>query len=96
MPNIMKHESTVFINGIPKDMGMVWEAYHKGVPLLGVPGISLDFVCSIFWFSDVRTWMPVTSSFLRFAKRLWHITDAQLFSGHGTRRDIKEKENYLN
>ena len=27
---------------IPKDMGMVWEAYHKGVPLLGVPGITLD------------------------------------------------------
>ena len=26
---------------IPKDMGMVWEAYHKGVPLLGVPGITL-------------------------------------------------------
>ena len=23
-------------------MGIVWEAYHKGVPLLGVPGISLD------------------------------------------------------
>ena len=22
---------------IPKDMGMVWEASHKGVPLLGVP-----------------------------------------------------------
>ena len=22
---------------IPKDMGMVWEAYHKGVPLLGFP-----------------------------------------------------------
>ena len=22
---------------IPKDMGIVWEAYHKGVPLLGVP-----------------------------------------------------------
>ena len=29
---------------IPKDMGMVWEAYHKGVPLLGVPGITLDMV----------------------------------------------------
>ena len=28
---------------IPKDMGIVWEAYHKGVPLLGVPGITLDF-----------------------------------------------------
>ncbi len=27
---------------IPKDMGIVWEAYHKGVPLLGVPGITLD------------------------------------------------------
>ena len=21
-------------------MGIVWEAYHKGVPLLGVPGIT--------------------------------------------------------
>ena len=27
---------------IPKDMGIVWEAYHKGVPSLGVPGITLD------------------------------------------------------
>ena len=26
---------------IPKDMGIVWESYHKGVPLLGVPGITL-------------------------------------------------------
>ena len=24
-------------------MGIVWEASHKGVPLLGVPGITLDF-----------------------------------------------------
>ena len=23
-------------------MGIVWETYHKGVPLLGVPGITLD------------------------------------------------------
>ena len=37
---------------IPKDMGMVWEAYHKGVPLLGVPGISLD--CIIFSLSFVE------------------------------------------
>ena len=29
---------------IPKDMGMVWEAYHKGVPLLGVPGITLEYI----------------------------------------------------
>ena len=27
---------------IPKDMGIVWEAYHKGVPLLGVPGITIE------------------------------------------------------
>ena len=27
---------------ILKHMGTVWEAYHKGVPLLGVPGITLD------------------------------------------------------
>ena len=25
-------------------MGIVWEASHKGVPLLGVPGITLDFL----------------------------------------------------
>ena len=28
-------------------MGMVWEAYHKGVSLLGVPGITLDSVSKI-------------------------------------------------
>ena len=28
---------------IPKDMGIVWETYHKGVPLLGVPENTLDF-----------------------------------------------------
>ena len=25
---------------IPKDVGIVWKAYYKGVPLLGVPGIT--------------------------------------------------------
>ena len=29
---------------IPTDMGIVWEAYHKGVPLLGVPGITLEII----------------------------------------------------
>ena len=24
-------------------VGRVWKAYHKGVPLLGVPGITLDY-----------------------------------------------------
>ena len=27
---------------IPKDMGIVWEAYHKQVPLLGVPENPID------------------------------------------------------
>lgn len=27
---------------IPKDMEIAWEAYHKGLPLLGVPGITRD------------------------------------------------------
>ena len=43
-------------------MGMVWEAYHKGVPLLGVPEITLEqtleeeniakSVSKGFWVSD--------------------------------------------
>ena len=27
---------------IPKDMGIVWETYHKGVPLLKVPENIID------------------------------------------------------
>ena len=34
---------------IPKDMGIVWEAYHEGVPLLGVPENPIDmFKSSLF------------------------------------------------
>ena len=33
----------------PEDMGMVWETYHKGVPLLGVPGITLDPWIRMSW-----------------------------------------------
>ena len=29
-------------------MGIVWEAYHKGVPLLGVPGTTLDTRIIVF------------------------------------------------
>ena len=32
-------------------MGIVWEAYHKGVPLLGVPGITLD-VFGVFFVGE--------------------------------------------
>ena len=34
---------------IPKDMGIVWEAYHKGVPLLGVPENPIDCCFPLFW-----------------------------------------------
>ena len=48
---------------IPKDMGMVWEAYHKGVPLLGVPGITLDVCVKSFTSCEVSTFqiVPVES-----------------------------------
>ena len=31
-------------------MGIVWEAYHKGLPLLGVPGITLDIFSGTMLF----------------------------------------------
>ena len=34
--------SHIFRDSYGSGMGIVWEAYHKGVPLLAVPGISLD------------------------------------------------------
>ena len=33
---------------IPKDMGIVWEAYHKGVPLLGSLESSLNKRATFF------------------------------------------------
>ena len=36
------YHSHIFRDSYGSDMGIVWEAYHKGVPLLGVPGITLD------------------------------------------------------
>ena len=34
--------SHIFKDSYGNGVGIVWEAYHKGVPLLGVPGITLD------------------------------------------------------
>ena len=34
--------SHIFRDSYGSGMGIVWEAYYKGVPLLGVPGITLD------------------------------------------------------
>ena len=42
-------------------MGIVWEDYHKGVPLLGVPGITLDTrvfgVPGMLLFVAVHLWI---------------------------------------
>ena len=42
--------------------GIVWEAYHKGVPLLGVPGITVEFVVD-FFKSTPRTKLGGPSKF---------------------------------
>ena len=50
---------------IPKDMGMVWEDYHKGVPLLGVPGITLDLQL-LFYNVAYFGFISSTSPFYKF------------------------------
>ena len=42
---------------IPKDMGIVWETYHKRVPLLGVPENTIDLYLWMYYpsvFADLR------------------------------------------
>ena len=36
------YHSHIFRDSYGSGMGIVWEASHKRVPLLGVPGITLD------------------------------------------------------
>ena len=47
------YHSHIFRDSYGSAMGIVWEASHKGVPLLGVPGITLDFM-GLFLESPVR------------------------------------------
>ena len=42
------YHSHIFRDSYGSGMGIVWEASHKGVPLLGVPGITLDFAVVLF------------------------------------------------
>ncbi len=50
-------------------MGIVWEAYHKGVPLLRVPGITLDLGLVFGWsegYAKIRkSWTHI------FVPRRW-------------------------
>ena len=45
-------------------MGMVWESYHKGVPLLGVPEITLDK-----WGVD-QSYLYILTGWVVFSKYL--------------------------
>ena len=45
-------------------MGIVWEAYHKGVPLLEVPGITLEDILEFGANKQKTVWTSV------FQKRL--------------------------
>ena len=36
--------SHIFRDSYGNGMGIVWEASHKQVPLLGVPGITLEYI----------------------------------------------------
>ena len=38
------YHSHIFRDSYGSGMGIVWEADHKGVPFLGVPGITLELV----------------------------------------------------
>ncbi len=44
------YHSHIFRDSYGSGMGIVWEAYHKGVPLLRVPGITVD--CDNQQFKD--------------------------------------------
>ena len=45
-------------------MGIVWEVYHKGVPLLGVPEITLE----IAYVASILKQIYISCSFLFFQK----------------------------
>ena len=71
------YHSHIFRDSYGSGMGIVWEASHKGVPLLGVPGITLehgDIPASYMSFPDCKkqryvglvvmdhTWRPMVVS----------------------------------
>ena len=48
--------SHIFRDSYGIGMGIVWEAYHKGVPLLEVPGITLDQTVEQLHGLSITTW----------------------------------------
>ncbi len=43
-------------------MGIVWEAYYKGVPLLGVPENPIDMLCKVLGGGDTKLKTPARSN----------------------------------
>ena len=79
---------------IPKDMGMVWETYHKGVPLLGVPGITLDNFDDSFGQDEInlQTWVfhHATARICRYFCRFFEMFLVQ--TSYQLHRHIAESE----
>ena len=49
--------SHIFRDSYGSGMGIVWEAYHKGVPLLGVPENPIDKFCVVFNGVEITDWI---------------------------------------
>ena len=71
-PILFPYQSHTTPIRIPKDMGMVWEAYHKGVPLLGVPENPTE--CSFFPLEK----MKVRLSFCMYIITPWRPGDRRI------------------
>ena len=62
------YHSHIFRDSYGSGMGIVWEAYHKGVPLLGVPENPIDYPFPKKWVSSLfldGTWLLLPPQHLR-------------------------------
>ena len=52
------YHSHIFRDSYGSGMGIVWEAYHKGVPLLGVPENPIDYIIFMY-FVYIYIYVPI-------------------------------------
>jgi len=68
---------------IAKDMGMVWEGYHKGVPLLGVPGSTLEIISlypNSFQLAESNTYLSLLLMRGRASQYVHAVIHAQILT----------------
>ncbi len=67
---------------IPKDMGIVWEAYHKGVPLVGFPENPIEWWFSGKWlvFEKELHFFEDTPLKINMEPKNWRFVDVFPFS----------------